>query len=129
MEGAPSRGGVLDSARGLLSTALTLLHTRFELFATELEEEKYRLLALILWGAVAVLGLGIGLVFVAVFFTVLFWDTNRLLVLGIFSTLFCATGVAAVLMVRHFINGRAPLFAASLAELAKDRAVLRQTQP
>ena len=62
---AEARPGLYASVKGLLGTSLTLLQTRIQLLATELEEERQRVLALLLWGAVAVLGLGAGLLFLA----------------------------------------------------------------
>lgn len=120
-----ARPGILASVRGLLGTSLTLLQTRLQLFATELEEERQRLLALLLWGAVAVLALGAGLVFVAIFLTILLWDSNRLLVLGVFSALFLSMGLVAVAIVWRQARATSGLFAASLAELSRDRAELR----
>ncbi|MDE2442329.1 MAG: phage holin family protein, partial [Betaproteobacteria bacterium] len=76
----PRRTGLFASLKGLLGTSLTLLQTRLQLLATELEEERQRLLALLLWGAVAVLALGAGAIFLAIFLTVLLWDSQRLLV-------------------------------------------------
>ncbi|HTH95329.1 MAG TPA: phage holin family protein [Rhodocyclaceae bacterium] len=123
-----SRPGLLASVKGLLGTSLTLLQTRLQLLATELEEEGQRLLALILWGGVAVLALGAGLVFVAVFLTVLWWDSNRLLVLGVFAALFVGLGCVATFVAYRLAGSTSGLFSASLAELSKDRAALRDPE-
>jgi uncharacterized membrane protein YqjE len=114
--------GLYASLRGLLAAGVAIVHTRLELLGIELQEEKARLLGLLAFGAAALVFLAAGLVFLAVFLTVLLWDSDRLLVLGIFASLFLASGaVALALALRH---ARAPsqLFAASLAELAQDRA-------
>lgn len=113
------------SLRGLLATALGLLQTRAELLALELEEEKIRLLGLLGYGAAALLLLNAGLVFVAIFLTVLFWDGYRLLALGLFALLFLGAGGAAFAAAWRCTRGRERMFAASLDELAKDRAALR----
>jgi uncharacterized membrane protein YqjE len=125
---ADARPGLYASVKGLLGTSLTLLQTRLQLLATELEEERERLLALLLWGAVAVLALGAGLVFLAIFLTVLFWDDNRLLVLGIFSALFLGLGFAAVYLTCTLGRSPSGLFSASMAELSRDRAALREPE-
>ena len=95
---------------------------------TELEEERQRVLALLLWGAVAVLGLGAGLLFLAIFLTVLLWDSQRLLVLGIFTALFLGIGLAAVYLSCKLGRSPSGLFAASMAELSRDRAALREPE-
>lgn len=123
-----ARPRLYASVKGLLGTALTLLQTRVQLFATELEEERQRLLSLMLWGAVATVALGAGLVFVAIFLTVLFWDTHRLLVLGIFSALFLGGGVFAAYLAWKLGTSPSGLFAASLTELGRDRAALREPE-
>lgn len=118
-------GGLFASLRGLLDTALGLLKTRAELLAVELEEEKLRLLGLLGYGAAALLLLSAGLVFLAIFLTVLFWDGYRLLALGSFAAIFLAAGGVALFVARRHANAGGRLFAASLAELARDRAALK----
>lgn len=68
-------GGLYASARGLGVTTLALLGNRLDLLGTELAEERIRLLSLICYGAAALVFLATGLVFIAVFMTVLLWDS------------------------------------------------------
>ena len=117
-------GGLYASARGLGVTTLALLGNRLDLLGTELAEERIRLLSLICYGAVALVFLATGLVFIAVFMTVLLWESNRLLVLGVFSALFLAGGLLALGMAIGFARNGSKLFVASLTELKKDRAAL-----
>jgi uncharacterized membrane protein YqjE len=91
------------------------------LLATERREEQGRLLGMLAFGAAALIFLAAGLVFLAVYLTVLFWDSNRLLVLGVCAGVFLAAGVVALLVARHHARTPSQLFAASLAELAADR--------
>lgn len=119
-----SRAGLFASLRGLVGTAAALLKNRLELLGIELAEERERLLALLVWGAVACVGLAAGLVFFAVLITVLLWDSNRLLVLGVFSALFLGAGFYACVMTSRLARAGSKLFAASLAELHKDGAAL-----
>ena len=119
--------GLLASLRGLLLTALSLAQTRLELLVAELEEERQRLLALVLWGAVAFMFLGVGLIFLAIFFTVLFWDSQRLLVLGIITALFIAGGVVAAIVVTRLCGRSSRLFKDSLGELVQDRVDLQRS--
>lgn len=125
---ADARPGLYASIKGLLGTSLTLLQTRLQLLVTELEEARIRLLAIFLWAAVAVLALGAGLLFVAIFLTVLFWE-QRLLVSGICAGIFLAVGILAALAARRLCTSPSGLFADSLAELGHDRAALRSAEP
>ncbi len=117
--------GLFSSLRGLLVTVVALLGNRLDLLGTELAEERIRLLSLLTYGAAALLLLGAGTVYLSIFLTVLLWDSNRLLALGIFSALFLAGGLLALGMTIGFVRAGSRLFAASLAELGKDRDALR----
>lgn len=117
-----TRGGLFASLRGLAATGLALLQTRLELLAVEIQEEQARTVGLIAYSIATVLLLGAGAIFLAVFVTVLLWDSNRLLALGVFSTLFLGGGVFCLLAVRRLAATPSSLFVGSLAELAKDRA-------
>ncbi|HUY03056.1 MAG TPA: phage holin family protein [Rhodocyclaceae bacterium] len=122
---APAQaGGLFASLRGLLASGIELLHNRLELFGTELEEEKLRLLGLLAYGAAAFFLFGAGVVFLGIFLTVLFWDSNRLLVLAFFTAAFLIGGGFALYKARAHAHAETRLFAASLAELARDRAAL-----
>jgi uncharacterized membrane protein YqjE len=122
MADSSSRGGLFASLRGLAATGLDLLRTRLELLAVEIQEEKARTVGLIVYSIATVLLLGAGVIFLAVFVTVLLWDSNRLLALGVFATLFLGGGVLCLLAARRLSTAPSGLFAGSLAELAKDRA-------
>ena len=71
-----------SSLRTLGATLLGVAHTRLELLALELEDEKRRVLGVLAWGAVAIMLGGFGLFFLAGWLTVLFWDSHRLWALG-----------------------------------------------
>lgn len=129
MADAPPRGGLFTSLRGLLATAVGLLQNRLELLAVEVQEEKLRLASLAAWGLAAVLLLCAGIVFLAIFLTVLFWDGNRLLVLGLATAALLATGLLSMLMAWRALRRGSGLFAASLAELRQDRAALDADSP
>lgn len=125
MNRIPAAAGLFASLRGLLATAADLSRTRLELLATELEEEKLRLLELLAYGLAALFFLGFGVVLLVIFLTVLWWDSNRLLASGVFGAIFLCCGIAAVFQALRLIRRKSGLFAASLAELAQDRAALQ----
>jgi uncharacterized membrane protein YqjE len=112
------------STKGLLGTGVTLIHNRLELLGVELAEERVRLVSLLAYGGAAFLCLSAGLVFLAIFLTVLLWDSNRLLALGVFSALFIGAGIASLMLAMSLARGGSKLFSASLAELRKDRDAL-----
>jgi len=126
MNAAPPGGGLFGSLRGLLATAVELLRTRFELFATELEEEKLRLVSLLAFGATAFFLLGVGLVLLVLFLALLWWDNHRLLVIGGFTALFLGCGSGALFLALRQMRTGSRLFEASLAELRQDGEALRE---
>ncbi len=126
MTGTPA--GLLASLRGLATTAVDLLRTRLELFKLEAHEEAGRLTGLLVWGVAAVLLAVVGATFSAVFLTVLLWDSQRLLALGIFSALFLSAAGLAIFMALRLVRQGSQLFAGSLAELRQDVEALRPDQ-
>lgn len=125
-EATPGLGrGFLGSVQGLASTLLDIGHTRLALLATEVEEEKRRLLAVLAWGAVTLLLGCMALLFLALTLTVVFWDSHRMLALVGVSALFALAAAGAAWRVKAW--ARPPeggALAASLAELQADVAAL-----
>lgn len=122
---APAPGSLGSRLRSSIAGALGILQTRLELLATEFQEEKLRLGALLGYAAAAFFFLGFGAVMLALFLTVLLWDSHRLLALGIFTALFLAIGILAALAAARIGRQGSRLFAASIAELAQDREMIR----
>lgn len=116
--------GLLASLRGFAVTAVGLLRTRLELLKLEAHEELGRLASLYLWGFAAAFCTVAGVVFFAIFFTVLLWESHRLLVLGIFAVLFSTAAGVAIFMTLRLSRQGSRMFSASLAELRRDEAAL-----
>ena len=125
MSTAP-RPRLAESLHGIVDAGLQTVQTRLELLAIELQEEKLRLAGLALNAVLAGLLLGFGLMFLLVFLTVLFWEEHRLLALGIFTAICLIGGLLAASKAAHAFRSGTKLFSASLAELTRDRAALRE---
>lgn len=120
----PASAGLFDSLRQLVITAINIAHTRLDLISLELREEKVRLLSLLARTLAALALLGLGAVLATLFVVVVFWDTHRLLALGVMTVIFLAGGVALGLRVIKDLKAAPQLFAESIAELIKDRESL-----
>ena len=120
------RPRLAESLHGIVDAGLQTAQTRLELLAVELQEEKLRLTGLALNTVVAGLLLGFGLVFLMVFLTVLFWEEHRLLALGISTAICLIGGLLAASKAAHAFRSGTKLFSASLAELTRGRAALRE---
>src|SRR3954466_8343626 len=117
MPEAEKEGGLLDSLRRFASTLVEVAHTRLELLATEIDEERARL-AETLWLAIGgAFCMGLGVLLAVLLLVVMFWDSHRLLVLGTLAAGFLAGGAALLLTLRRRARRRAGMFAQSLEEL------------
>ena len=125
-EPAPSRLG--ESLRGLADSGLATVQTRLELFAVELKEEKLRAGSFLFDTVLAALFIGFGVIFLMAFLTVLFWDSHRLLALGLATTGLFLAGIWAATRAAARLRAGSRLFAASLAEIAQDREALRRKE-
>lgn len=121
-DGSDSRPhGLLASLRTLAATLLATAQTRLEILSSEIEEEKILIGQQLLLAAITLFFFGLGIVFLAAFLTVLFWESHRLFILGTLTLLFLGGGGAALLALRAKSGAGSRLFADSLGELAKDR--------
>ncbi|QHE77507.1 phage holin family protein [Hydrogenophaga sp. PBL-H3] len=109
------------SLKGLTATVLELLQLRLELLSVEAQEEVLRVGGLLVYGAVAVAFLSLGLGFLAMLITVALWDTHRLVPLALFSGLFLGLGFVAAWLARERVRNGTRLFSATVKELQQDR--------
>ncbi|HUV98838.1 MAG TPA: phage holin family protein [Gallionella sp.] len=116
--------GLLESVKRLASTLISIVSTRLELLANELQEERLRLTQMFFLTLLALFCFGMALLLFTVFVTVLFWDDHRLAVLGGLCVLFFLSGTLMAVRLRSKAQSKPKLFSATLAELAEDRTHL-----
>lgn len=119
---APGLGARLSA---LADGALGIVQTRLSLFAVEVEEEGIRLGAILFNLILAALFLAFGLFALAIFLTILLWDSHRLLVVGLATAFFLATAIWAGSNAQRRLKQGKRLFTDSVAELQRDRDALR----
>jgi uncharacterized membrane protein YqjE len=115
---------LLESLKGLARTAVELVQTRLDLLSLDVEEAKLRFLSILLAGAVAFFCLSIGLVMGAFWLVVAFWDSHRMMVLGLLTGAFLGGGLLALAVLAWKAKKGPRLFAGTLGELEKDREAL-----
>ena len=113
--------GIVQSLRNLAATLVAVFHTRLELLVTEIEEERVRLLELLLWAAGALFCLGVAVLLLVLLLIAVFWDTHRIAVIATLAAVFLAAGIGIAAGVRSRMHARSRLFSASLEELARDK--------
>ncbi len=118
---SPTEPGLLAAVKGLIATAIGAAETRLAIFGTELEEERQRLLTLIFWVALFLFVLFLGIVLLTILVVVVFWDTQRVLVLGVLTGLFLGAAVMIGLGLWAWIRTAPRPFQVTVGELARDR--------
>ncbi|MDO8315097.1 MAG: phage holin family protein [Rugosibacter sp.] len=116
--------GLLSSLSTLVATLVAIVHTRLDLLSNDLEEGREHLLSLLMVALATLFFLGVGVVLVIILLVAVFWDTHRFLVLGALAGFFLMAGVATWRFAVRKMRARPKIFAASLAELIKDRGQL-----
>ncbi len=120
---APPPAGLFDALRRLLGTTVGLAQVRFELFATDLEFEKQRLIGAALRALVGLLLLGVGLLLAVAFVLLLVEPQHRLAALGVLALGLLAGGAWLLRAARNHA-GAESAFAATSAELKRDHDAL-----
>ena len=115
---------MLDSLRKLATTFVAVIETRLEIVASEIDEARVRLARIAVLAAVAGFCVAVAVNLLVLLIVVVFWDTNRLLAIGVLAGVFAAAAIAAALMLWWAMTRRPRLLSATLAELRKDRAKL-----
>jgi len=110
-----------ESLKQMAGTLLSIFQTRLALLANELEEERLRFEQTLLYSGIALLFFGLSIMLLTVFIVVVFWDSQRLLVLGVLAGLFFVAGLLVWNAAHRLARKKTRLFSASLAELSNDR--------
>ena len=87
---------LLDSLRNFARTFIGVLQTRLEIFASELDEQRDALARIAVLAAVASFCLALAVMLAVLLVVVIFWDTNRLLAIGIVTAVFSTAGLIAL---------------------------------
>lgn len=116
--------GLFASLRQLLVTVVETGQVRLSLLSNEIEQEKLRLYDSLLWIGVGLGLLGLGAQLLIAFIVVLFWDTDRLLILGALALLLLLGGGALLSMTRARLRKPGGLFNSTVEELRRDRVEL-----
>jgi len=119
-EGTATGGGLLGSARALTRTLIAVAKTRLDIFVTEVEEERLRITRQAILMVAGGFCLMVGTLLLVAYIVALFWDTHRLLTLGLLALVFFGAGTSLFLVVNARARSKPKVFSASLGELEKD---------
>ena len=113
--------GLLSSLKRLVATLVAIGQTRLELLSVELQAERRRLTAMLVFGAAAVFFLACGILLLTLLVIVAFWDSNRLLAIGLCALFYFGVGTVLAVLAKQCAAEGSHIFESSLAELSKDR--------
>ncbi|MGH8322004.1 MAG: phage holin family protein, partial [Gammaproteobacteria bacterium] len=101
------------------------VYTRLDILATEVEEEKIRLVRIMLLSALAIFFLCMALVMLSILIVVLFWNDHRIAALSGITLVHILLAIASACWLRFLAKRKSHLFMTSLAELRRDHAGLQ----
>lgn len=104
----------------MVGTLLAIVKTRIELLSNEIEEARLRFEQVLFYSSLVLFFFGLSIMLLTVFIVVLFWDSQRLQVLGGLAALFFVAGILASIMLRRVAQQRTKVFSASLDRLSED---------
>jgi uncharacterized membrane protein YqjE len=117
---SPPPAGILESLRRLGRSGVAALQNRLELFAIELEEQKVRVVRVLVLAGAAVFLANTALLAVSAAIVMLAGEQARLAVLISLSVIYILAALGAFLALRKELRSAPPPFQDTVAELKKD---------
>ncbi|SDI73198.1 phage holin family protein [Billgrantia gudaonensis] len=111
---------LFEAAKRLLASLIAAGETRLRLAVLELEEERARLVTLLLLIGASLVMLLLGLAVLALLVAVIFWDSHRLAAMAISAGVLLGGSLLLALLARYQAR-RHTLLKSTLAQLATDR--------
>lgn len=121
----PGSAGFIDSLRTFGGSLVATVRDRVELFSVELQEEKYRLILMLIWAGLGVFSAVMTAACLTAMLIYLFWESARLTVLIAFALLYGGVTLAIFLRIRRLWALQPRPLEATLQELAADQECLR----
>jgi len=113
--------GLFTSLKALSANLLGIVQTRLELLATDIAEERERIITLLVLAVAALFSIGVGVVLLAILIVVALWESHRLIALGGMVVFFLATGAGIAWITLNKLRSHPRPLDASITELGKDR--------
>jgi uncharacterized membrane protein YqjE len=117
----PRDEGLEGSLRRIARALLGAIATRLEILSTELADERINLARLALVALTVLFCLQTGLMLAIVFIVLAVSPDNRLIAIGFTALALLLGSLGGVVWMRWWLKHRTPMFAATVAELRKDR--------
>ncbi len=128
-DSAGATGGLRAAAARFAATAFALVYTRLELASIELTEERERLKRLLVLLIAGVVAVAFALLAATLGVIAYFWETHRIGAIVAVTLFYALIGAIALWRLAELRRDAPEPFAATLAELAKDRQWLASGEP
>ncbi|MGO4303780.1 phage holin family protein [Cupriavidus sp. RAF12] len=116
----------LESLRNLTGSVVSMLQTRLELASVELAEERTRLMKVALLACFGLVFFSMALMTFTLLIAILFWESYRWQAIGAIVVFYVICAAICLFIARQKVRNAPPLFESTLAELDKDREMLRR---
>jgi uncharacterized membrane protein YqjE len=117
----PGDEGLWGSLRRLGRTLLGVIQTRLEILSTEIAEERFHLARTLLVVLGALFCLQAGVMLAVLFIVLVVSPDHRLATIGISALVLLLGALGSGWWLLSWLKKRPPMFAATIAELRKDR--------
>ena len=117
----PQDEGLEGALRRIARALIRVIATRLEILSTEIADERINLTRLALVSLTVLFCVQTGLMLAIVFIVLVVSPANRLIAIGLTSLALLLGSLGGVLWLRVWLKNRPPMFAATIAELKKDR--------
>ncbi len=118
--------GLRNFLKAVASNLAGIIRSRLELFSTELAEEGYRLVQMLIWATAAIFSGIMAFILINITVVYLFWEDARLAVL-ISLTLFYTLLLAAIAIgFTRYLKRQRPPFSETIHEFKKDYECFRR---
>ena len=118
-------GGLFSSVRRVADTCVSSVHNRVELLAVELQEEKIRLVRLLLWTGAALFAAFLAITVITIAVVMVVPDDKRNIAVMGFGAVYALVAVVIAVKLRGEVRNAPPPLADTLSELKKDLQSLR----
>lgn len=118
---------LLGATKRLIASLVSNGEARLRLAVVELEEERARLVTLLLLAGISLLLILLGLTVLTLFVVVLFWETHRLLAIGLSALVLLGGGLGLAAWAIKLAK-RPTLLKSTLKHLATDRALMEASR-
>ena len=115
---------LFDSLKGIGRAIFEIVINRIETLTLDLKEDRYRFVSLLLLGASAFFVLMLGIILGVFFLVLACWESNRLLAIGILTSLLLTLGATLFAILARKIKTLPGPFEGILSEFYKDREAL-----